>query len=93
MRTSFATAGSLKMLDRQRSSRRGKYFGSLETCEITDHPVVEVDKTHLSIPNVHADMEEGAVEGDKILEDAVGHELGDVEPYFMGEGIHGGGHG
>ena len=38
-------------------------------------------------------MEEGAIEGDEILENVVGDELGDVEPYFMGEGIHGGGHG
>ena len=80
------------MLDRQQSWRRGKHIDSLETCEITDHPVVEIDETHLSIPNVHAEMEEGAVEGDKTLENAIGDELGDVEPYFMGEGI-GGGHG
>jgi len=78
------------MVDRQQSWRKGQYNDSLETCEITDHPVVEVDKTHLSIPNVHAEIE-GAVEGDKILENAVGDELGDVEPYLMGEGI-GGGH-
>ena len=59
------------------------------TCEIMDHPVVEVDKTHLFVPNVHAEMEEGAVEGDKTLENAIGDELGDVEPYFVGEGIGG----
>ena len=59
-----------------------------EACQVANHPLVDVRKGHPSVAAVHDDVEEDAIEGDKLLEVVGVHELGDLLPYFARKGRH-----